>query len=168
MACSTLGPASNFTVFVFGNHTQSNTDSQGRVAVGGNVIYSNYSVGSKLPVSTTRADLIVNGNMNITGGVNFSGNSIISNAANIEKYTMTNNNGVGNQPLIESYIDFEATQKYLRCLSQRLSEQPSTGDVQPQSWGGLYLIGNDPNLNIFTFDGSLIDVILAYPLPIFA
>ena len=38
MACATLGPAANFNVFVLGNHTQSNTDSEGRVAVGGNAI----------------------------------------------------------------------------------------------------------------------------------
>jgi len=95
--------------------------------------------------------------MDITGGVNFNGNSIIRSASNIIRYTMTNNNGVPNQPLIESYIDFEQATEYLRCLSQELKNQTPNGVVNPQSWGGLFLQGTDPDLNIFTFDGTNIN-----------
>ena len=157
MTCSTLGTAGSFNVFIFGNHIQSNVDSEGRVAVGENAIYNNYSIGSGLTLSTTRPDLVVGGNMNITGGTNLSGNSIISSNGNITKYTMTNNNGVLNQPLVEDSIDFEAVEKYLRCLSAGLENQTPNGRVNPQTWGGLYLQGTDPDLNIFTFDGTNIE-----------
>ncbi|WP_435167707.1 choice-of-anchor A family protein [Paenibacillus glycanilyticus] len=68
MACVNLGIANGFNLFLFGDHTQSFVDSEGRVAVGGNATYNSYGIGDKLPVSTTRADLIVRGNIDITGG----------------------------------------------------------------------------------------------------
>ncbi|MBQ6631613.1 MAG: choice-of-anchor A family protein [Romboutsia sp.] len=78
MTCKSLGIASCFNIFALGNHIQSNTDAGGRVAVAGNAIYNHYSIGSDLEVSRARADLIVGGNVDITGGTNFSGNSAIS------------------------------------------------------------------------------------------
>ena len=41
-----LGLANDYNVFVFGNMSMSNTDAEGRVAVGGNATLSNYGVGA--------------------------------------------------------------------------------------------------------------------------
>ena len=41
-----FGLANDYNVFVFGNMSMSNTDAEGRVAVGGNVTLSNYGVGA--------------------------------------------------------------------------------------------------------------------------
>ena len=41
-----FGLANDYNVFVFGNLSLSNTDAEGRVAVGGNAILSNYGVGA--------------------------------------------------------------------------------------------------------------------------
>lgn len=75
-----LGAANDFNVFVFGNHTQSGTDTEGRVAVGGNANYDNGSAGmtiaSKRGGSTTD-NLIVGGNYtNRYNSVN--GNTVVS------------------------------------------------------------------------------------------
>ncbi|MBP3962488.1 DUF7507 domain-containing protein [Paenibacillus lignilyticus] len=153
MACGNLGVANDFNVFVLGNHTQSFVDSGGRVAVGGNATYNSYGIGNALPTSTTRADLIVGGNMNIIGGTNFSGNSVISPAGTIINYTMTNNNGVTGQPFRGTPVDFAAAQQYLTCASS------SWGSLSPNgtafvNFGQIVLSGNSPTLNIFTINGN--------------
>lgn len=57
-----------FNVLVFGNMSQSGTDAEGRVAVGGNATLSNYAAAGLTPGSNTRADLIVGGNLNFNSG----------------------------------------------------------------------------------------------------
>ena len=41
-----FGLANNYNVFVLGDMNLSNTDAEGRVAVGGNATLSNYGIGS--------------------------------------------------------------------------------------------------------------------------
>lgn len=41
-----FGLANDYNVFVFGDMTLSNTDAEGRVAVGGNATLSNYGIGA--------------------------------------------------------------------------------------------------------------------------
>ncbi|WP_164545502.1 DUF7507 domain-containing protein [Paenibacillus albus] len=153
MACGNLGVANDFNVFVFGNHTQSFVDSGGRVAVGGNATYNSYGIGSSLPVSQTRADLIVGGNMNITSGTNFSGNSVISPSGTIINYTMTNNNGVSGQPFRGTPVDFAAAEQYLTCASTTWGNLSPNGTAFV-NFGQIVLQGNSPTLNIFTINGN--------------
>ncbi|SDX70207.1 choice-of-anchor A family protein [Paenibacillus sp. CF384] len=153
MACGNLGVANDFNVFVLGNHTQSFVDSGGRVAVGGNATYNSYGIGNALPSSTTRADLIVGGNMNIIGGTNFSGNSVISPTGTIINYTMTNNNGVAGQPFRATPIDFPAAEQYLTCASSSWGSLGPTGTAFV-NFGQIVLSGNSPTLNIFNINGN--------------
>jgi choice-of-anchor A domain-containing protein len=72
-----LGPAGDFNLFVLGNNTQTGSDSQGRVAVGGNALFGSFTVGSLMGNSTD--NLIVGGNLTNTytsfhGGVLVGGN----------------------------------------------------------------------------------------------
>ncbi|MFV0249438.1 MAG: choice-of-anchor A family protein [Bacilli bacterium] len=148
-----LGIANDFNIYTLNDHTQSNTDSEGRVAVAGNATYNNYSIGSVLPVSLTRFDLVVGGSMNITSGTNFSGNSAISSLANVITYTMTNNNGVLPQPMEATPIDFETTNDYLRCVSAGWAILIPNGTAEVE-FGTLTLTGTDASLNIFTINGN--------------
>ncbi|MGG3600504.1 MULTISPECIES: choice-of-anchor A family protein, partial [Bacillus cereus group] len=148
-----LGTANNFNVFVIGNQTQSNVDSEGRVAVGGIATLTNYGIGNTLPLSTTRADLIVGMEMVITSGTNFSGNSVISSTGTVVTYTMTNNNGVPGQPLVQDLIDFNTEANFLQCASTTWGALAPTG-VATTNFGQIVLTGLDPTLNIFTFDGT--------------
>ncbi|WP_308638311.1 DUF7507 domain-containing protein [Paenibacillus silvisoli] len=153
MACGNLGVANDFNVFVLGDHAQSFVDAGGRVAVGGNALYNSYGIGSALPVSQTRADLIVGGNMNITGGTNFSGNSVISTTGTIVNYTMTNNNGVPGQPFRSNLIDFPAAAQYLTCASSTWGGFSPNGTASV-NFGQIVLTGNSPSLNIFRINGN--------------
>lgn len=148
--------ANDFNVYVLNDHVQSNVDSEGRVAVTNNATYLNYGIGSHLTPSTTRADLVVGGKMNILNGTNANGNSVISNLSNVINYTMTNNNGVTPQPIEDSPIDFVTQNEYLICASKNWSLLPSNGTAKVE-YGGLTLTGTDPNLNIFNIDGTNIN-----------
>jgi choice-of-anchor A domain-containing protein len=61
-----LGPAADFNIFVFGDDTQGNSDTEGRVAVGGNAYFSasGWTIGTQASGSTT--NLIVGGNLSNT------------------------------------------------------------------------------------------------------
>ena len=148
--------ANDFNVYTLNDHKQSNVDSEGRVAVAGDATYSNYGIGSHLTTSLTRADLIVGGQMNITGGTNAHGNSVISDLNNVVNYTMTNNNGVLPQPIQDSPIDFVAQNEYLKCASTNWALLTPNGTAQVL-FGGLTLIGLDPILNIFNLNGNNIE-----------
>lgn len=148
--------ANDFNVYTLNDHKQSNVDSEGRVAVAGDATYSNYGIGSHLTASLTRADLIVGGQMNIIGGTNAHGNSVISDLNNVVNYTMTNNNGVLPQPIQDSPIDFVAQNEYLKCASTNWALLTQNGTVQVL-FGGLTLTGLNPTLNIFNLNGNNIE-----------
>ncbi|WP_010245953.1 choice-of-anchor A family protein, partial [Acetivibrio cellulolyticus] len=150
-----FGIANGFNLFILGDHTQSNVDSEGRVAVGGNATYSNYAVGSKLERSTTRADLIVGGDVNITSAQNLNGNTIISPTSNIIKYDMTHPNGVAN-PIRADIIDFGAARTFLQNASQTWAKYATNG-TSKITYGQLVLEGTDPVLNVFSINGNNID-----------
>nr|WP_240546350.1 choice-of-anchor A family protein [Paenibacillus artemisiicola] len=148
-----MGVANDFNVFVLGNHTQSFVDAGGRVAVGGKATYRGYGIGSALNVSATRADLIVGGSMDIIGGTNFSGNSVIAPGGTIVNYTMTNNNGVLPQPQTGTPVDFAAAGQYLTCASASWGALAPTGTVSV-AFGTITLTGTGPTLNIFSLNGA--------------
>ncbi|MUT66475.1 choice-of-anchor A family protein [Paenibacillus sp. NEAU-GSW1] len=157
MACGNLGIANDFNIFVFGDHTQSNVDSEGRVAVGGNATYTDYGVGSSLtPISTDTADLIVQGNVNINRGINFAGNTVVYPTSQVIAYTMTNNNGVPGQPLVGTPIDFIAAEQALASLSLNLAAITTNGTIA-NNFGQIVLTGTDPELNVFMFNGNNVD-----------
>ena len=59
-----FGLANDYNVFVFGNISLSNTDAEGRVAVGGNATLNNYGVGASiapLPPANTDPSFVING-----------------------------------------------------------------------------------------------------------
>ena len=60
-----------WTLVIHGDLVQSNTDSEGRVAVGGDATLTSFGVASRLPVDADRVDLAVGGDLNATNvGVN--------------------------------------------------------------------------------------------------
>lgn len=112
-----FGLANDYNVFVFGDLTMSNTDAEGRVAVGGNATLSNYGVGAgitPLPPANTDPSFVINGAVNVTGGSNASGNTVINPSSNVINYSMGNPNG---QLITGTPIDFAATAQYLKCAS---------------------------------------------------
>ena len=148
-----FGSAGEYNVFVFVNLSLSNTDAEGRVAVGGNATLSNYGVGASilpLPSSGSDASLVVNGDLNVSAGSNACGNTIVSPSSTVINYTMGNPNG---SLLTATPIDFAEADRYLKCASIFWSGlvPNGTGSVV---FGQLNLTGIDETLNIFCFDST--------------
>ena len=112
-----FGLANNYNVFVFGNMSLSNTDAEGRVAVGGNATLSNYGVGASifpLPPANTDPSFVVDGDMNVSAGSNACGNTVINPGSTVINYTMGNPNGA---LITGTPIDFSEAERYLKCAS---------------------------------------------------
>lgn len=123
------------------------------MAIGGNAVIQNFGIGNQLPRSLTRDDLIVGGNMDIQSGTNFNGNSVISPAGTVIRYTMTNNNGVSPQPLRGIPVDFTAAWQYLTYASEAWANVPANGTAS-NFYGQIRLTGTSPELNVFTINGA--------------
>ena len=148
-----FGPANDYNVFVFGNMSMSNTDAEGRVAVGGNAVLSNYGVGAgitPLPPAGTDPSFVIGGDVNVSAGSNASGNTIISPTSTVISYTMGNPNG---SLLTGSPVDFAEAERYLKCASTFWGSLDPTGTGQV-IFGQLNLTGSDPSLNIFQLDSQ--------------
>ena len=148
--------ANDFNVFVLGNATQYNIECEGRVAIANNANLVNYNVGTNLPFSTSRADLIIGGKVNIDGGINSNGNTIIKDYRNIIKYTMINSNNISHDPIVDDTINFEDTKNYLQNASRFWASLDDNASVSLTN-NILTLSGEDIYLNIFTIDGSNIN-----------
>lgn len=151
-----FGVAGNYNVFVFQDINLSNTDAEGRVAVGGNATLLNTGVGSAiipLPPFGTDDTFIIGGDVNVTNGSNASGNTVRSLTSTVINYTMGNPNGafITGEP-----IDFATEAAYLECASIFWGElSPNgTGDV---AFGTLTLTGVNPNLNIFEINSTNVE-----------
>ena len=148
-----FGLANLYNVFVLGNINMSNTDAEGRVAAGGNVTLSNYGVGagiSPLPPAGTDASLVIDGSVNISGGSNASGNTVVNPASTITAYTMGNPNG---SLTTGTPIDFSEAGRYLKCASAWWGALAPNG-TGAVLFGQLTLTGIDGALNIFQLDAA--------------
>lgn len=179
-----LGDAKDFSIFIFNNHTQSSVDCEGAVAVGNKATYVNLSLGSFLAtsegISTSKNDLVVGNFVDITGGTNFSGNSILQTIDDsaIISYTMTNNNVTPPQPNLmqlncpvdDNCIDFTANQSNLISLANNIANYTDpvgeshigTVEVLNPYYLQLQLTGNNNDYNVFFIDYG--QLLLDYPL----
>ena len=148
-----FGVANQYNVFLFGDINLSNTDAEGRVAVGGNATLSNYGIGagiSPLPPANTDPSFVVNGNINVSNGSNASGNTVINPDSTIIQYTMGNPNGTF---LTGTPIDFAEAAAYLKCASGFWNSLAPNG-VGEVVFNQLNLTGTDETLNIFSLDSA--------------
>jgi len=164
-----------FNAIIFGNLEADGGDTEGRLAVGGNMLLSgSYSVGdcssgpiicgeegNSLSPEGSRIDLVVGGDITeISGDVNWgmnSGSARIGgniNGVNISTVAGSPNtivSGLGaNIP-----FDFATTAANLIADSASLSGLPNTaGTTVTNNWGDLVLKGTDPNLNVFNITAA--------------
>jgi choice-of-anchor A domain-containing protein/uncharacterized repeat protein (TIGR01451 family) len=147
----TFGPATGFNVFVLGDINQPSADIEGKVAVGNNAYFSNYSVGDKLTNLNGSTDvLIVNNNLSFTSGAVYNGNVVYGNVTNLPINAVSILNGTLRQ---DHPIDFTAAGNYLNNLSTTLSNYTVNGTTA-FAWNGLTLTGTNALLNVFTVNGT--------------
>jgi choice-of-anchor A domain-containing protein len=146
-----LGSAAPYNVLVFGNYSAMNSDSEGRLAVGGDLTVQNYSVGSSLSsYGVTSADgpgLVVGGDLNWTNGQVFVGDAVYGGTATTSGFNTLNGSLVQG-----SAIDFAAVKSEMLGLSSSWAGLASNGNVSFVN--GPVLTGSDSGLNVFSFDAS--------------
>lgn len=161
---SPLGVAGYYNEFIFGDIVQWNTDSEGRVAAGGNVAYYNVSVASKVEVVDNPADVelavgkdlywkngsvgyfptINSGDPNFKKGDIYVGGNTYFGKDATGYSTVTYGDRVNSNP-----VDFSSEQKYLQDASSIWGGLSPNGKVE-NIYGNLQLRGSDTALNIFT------------------
>jgi choice-of-anchor A domain-containing protein len=137
----------DYNVFVTGDYTLG-TDVEGRVAAGGNISLTNFSVGWRLPASDTAPVLVAGGNLTLSQG------GVWGDAAYGGTYSASSVTYVRGAPAQGSPVDFSARAAGLRALSTRLAGLPATGIARRESWGGLMLSGTSPEVNVFSLNAS--------------
>lgn len=145
-----LGTAGDYNSFIFNDFTGS-SDTEGRLAVGGNATLRNYSVGDKLAYDANAEVLVVGGDLTADYGRVY-GKALVGGSASVVQ-----SHGYADGGIVEGAslpIDFSAEQAYLTALSLQLAELDANGAINSQ-WGGLYLSGDGASdLQVFNLDGN--------------
>jgi len=148
-----LGIASDYNLFVLKDIVQPSSDTEGKVAVGRDATFSNYSIGDKLPPSGGTEDvLIVGRKLTFTSGAVFGGNVVYGKFIDIPQYAVTIMDGtIRKEDPVP--VDFEKAETELLAVSSQLANREANGTIVTQ-WGGLILTGTDPMFNVFEVSGG--------------
>ncbi|MYM69805.1 choice-of-anchor A family protein [Pseudoduganella sp. FT55W] len=166
-----FGVASGYSGFFYGNVSKV-TDVEGRLAVGGDLASSGFSIGYRTQVSTSLPSVVVRGNVALGDGTIYAspGAGINTNASigPITEYTK-NWNGFGiyggansskdyltlnKSSNIADVLDFDAARSSFTTLSSTLGSAAGNGSVTIDG-SGTYLKGdNTSNLQVFNLSGG--------------
>jgi len=144
-----LGIASDYNIFVLGDVNQSNTDSEGKVAIGGNVTLSDFYAGMNLPTDGNNGDVLVVGNNLIFQNGQVRGNAVYGGTGELTNVTLED----GGTLRQDNPIDFAAASQELQALSQFLGGLEATGQTEI-AYGGITLTGSDEDQNVFHLNAS--------------
>ena len=144
-----FGTAKDYNLFVIEDANQPSADTQGKIAVGRDASFANYSVGDQL--SSGGSDVLVVGrDLTYTSGAVYNGNVVYGHSTNLPQLGVSITGGTLRK---DSPINFAAAKSYLQGLSTTLSGYTVNGTTAFQ-YGGLTLTGSDPYLNVFLVSGT--------------
>ena len=144
-----LGTAKDYNLFVIEDANQPSSDTQGKVAVGRDATFANYSISDQLLAGSGDV-LIVGRDLNYASGAIYNGNVVYGHSTNLPQSSVSITGGTLRK---DNPIDFTAEKSYLQSLSTTLSGYAVNGTTAFQ-YGGLTLTGTDPFLNVFTLSGA--------------
>ncbi len=147
-ASTLLGPADIYNVMVFGNFSSQNCDTQGALAVGGNVNLSAYSVGSALPSTYAGVSLVVGGNLNFTDGEVANGSVEVGGSDAASSFAIPNG-----KLLSGEYINWSNAKSTMESISYGMATVAQTGKVKDY-YGTLTLTGNASGTNFFDLSAA--------------
>jgi choice-of-anchor A domain-containing protein len=162
-----LGLAKGFSGFFYGNASNV-VDVEGRLAVGGNLDTTGFSVGYRTPYGFDGPSLVIGGDVHIGGGAIYTGpaTNIDTNSSigPITSWDKQIGYGVyGGQSTSPAYldlhhqsnvVDFGAAKTQLTALSSSLAQQTANGTVEFK-YGGIYLTGdNSADTQVFNVNAS--------------
>ncbi len=150
-----FGDAKDFNAFIIGDMDAHNSDTEGRLAVGGNVKLRDYAVGMQLSNSHgNRDDLVVGGNIDFKNGRIYHGNARSSDVANPFDQTVgfySNNPSSPNGAFISGNpVNFNAVGNQLRTTSSQLATHIAGGGKNFNTQSGELFLTGGTGLNVFT------------------
>lgn len=161
-----LGVAADYNVFVFGDMNVG-SDTQGRVAVGGNFsTTSGYSIG--LLSTATQYSLVTGGNVDFGPGTIFNGGIHSGGNVNLHNYSVQGDvvakgtieraggtvaGTVQAGSSLAGPVDFTAAEIYLKGLSYDLSHGTVNGITTVTAWDAITLSGTNA-VNLFSLSGT--------------
>lgn len=160
-----LGVAADYNVFAFGDMNVT-SDTQGRIAAGGNFSATNYSIG--LLSSPAPYSLVAGGNVNFGPGTIYNGGIYSGGDVALHNYgvygdvaakgavtrtggTVTGTVTAGTS--LAAPVDFTAAEIYLKGVSQDLSHRTVNGITTVSPWHAITLSGHDA-VNTFYLSGA--------------
>ncbi|MCU7494168.1 MAG: choice-of-anchor A family protein, partial [Ignavibacteria bacterium] len=143
-----LGSAKDYNLFVLQDASQPSSDTQGKAAIGRDAAFGNYSIGDQLAPESGDV-LIVGRNLTFTSGRVYNGNAVYGGSTNLPLSSVS----VDGKLRMDAPVNFASAKSYLENLSTTLSSYAINGNTKFE-WGGLFLSGTDPFLNVFSIDGS--------------
>lgn len=145
-----LGAATGFNVFTLQDMNQPTADVQGKVAVGRDGFFSNFSAGDLLPASGGTVDVMVIGRHLTFASGNVTGGNVVYGSTGTISQQVGIIDGTAKQG---SPVDFATAGAYLSALSTQLAGYTTNGSTN-MSGVTLTLNGNDPFLNIFSVSAA--------------
>jgi choice-of-anchor A domain-containing protein/uncharacterized repeat protein (TIGR01451 family) len=144
-----LGELAEWGIVVRGDLQQSNTDSEGRVAAGRDVVLSNYGVASALPVDGSRVDLAAGRDLTgVNVGVN-QGSATYGRALYGSVSTPR-----GSVTHAAPPFDFDTVFAAAGARSNFWGALPANGAITGPTSGVLSLRGDDPVRNVFAIPAA--------------
>jgi choice-of-anchor A domain-containing protein len=140
-----LGDAAQFNALFFNEMIASNSDAEGRIAVGGHASFASYGIGDKLLPDNTRDDLIVGANLEFINGQVFSGNIVYGGVGQLQSVG-TPNGSIRQQTDVLPFADI---QQDLTDKSTSWGSEAPNGHTSVR-YSNLNLRGTSPDLDIFT------------------
>lgn len=146
-----LGVATEFNTFTLGDHNSPwGSDTEGRMAVGGDATIGSYSVGYELDSSWSGKDVLVVGeDLNFTSGRVYYGNAVVGGTANVNQSGTIDGDLLSGSP-----IDFGAAEANLKALSSVFGDAQVNGTTTKKWSCAIVLDGTDEQLNVFEVNGS--------------
>lgn len=180
---SNLGVANDYNLFIFQNVTSSNSDTEGRLAIGGDATFSNYDFAGHIG-NYTGTNVVVGGKYETTGG-QLHGTGVVNGIVKLhnptvygdvkgnqsvafDQYGTVNGNvkygttyskgnttvsGTASAGTTALPFSFSTEQSNLTALSTSLKNLTANGTVTYQ-YGGLTLVGTSATRNVFNVPGS--------------
>ncbi|NJN57606.1 MAG: choice-of-anchor A family protein [Leptolyngbyaceae cyanobacterium SL_5_9] len=162
-----LGPAAEYNVFVLGDFNQTGTDTEGKLAVGGNASFTDgFAVGMLLRGEGHGDVLVVGGDATLSNGKVYGDAAFAANqaiASNVGFEILDTNHQVIRQGNITQGkpVDFAAAGQHLRTLSASLHAQAqavtTTKEVR-EEWGNRFttITGNTTKTDFEQYGNSIL------------
>jgi len=145
-----LGPANPYNAFILGNATQSGSDAEGLVAVGGNAALTDYAVGAAF--STTVPSTTV---LTVGGSLTFTRGALLGDATYGTTSTVSQSS-VSGTVRQSSSLDFAAANSSLLALADYYSTLKANGIAVYNPGDGNYnLASAAKGLTVFAITGTI-------------